>query len=315
MRPIALTALAAIAAGAFGATVAASASGGMAAASTTFTDAVREDPTAPDISTVVVSNDDNGLLTFRIEIPSHPQLTEDLRIKVWLDTDADSKTGLRGADRYLVVDRWEYGLGEAALFTCEGTTCSGGKTLPTRRGPPLRFTYRDGATLTVEAPDLGIVGPQRIVFWIEAWSGIGFDPITGRYDLTNARPDFAPDGAGRRLGYPSAEGDDAWIHDSGGMYVSSFTAQPNRPRAGKPFSLQLAAIRTDTEAPLTVGTVACSSRIADKRLRPQSSGFVGGRAVCTFSIPANTKGRSFTSTISVRSRGETLARTISGRVG
>ncbi len=274
-----------------------------------------EDVTAPDIGTVVVSNDDSGLLTVRIEIPNHPVLTEDLRIRVWLDTDANSETGLRGADRYLYLDRWELGLGEVGLFICDRSACSGGKTLPTRSGPPLRFAYRDGATFTVEAADLGIVGPQRIVFWIEAWSGIGFDPITRRYDLTNARPDFAPDGAARQLGNPGAQGDDAWIHDSGAMFASSFTVQPTKPRAGKQFSLRLAAISTDTGSPVTSGTASCSMRIAGKPLRPTSKAFAGGTAVCTFSIPAGTKGKEFTSTIVLRSRGETMPRTVSGEVG
>jgi hypothetical protein len=316
MRLIFLTALAALAVGAVGSTAVHSTSLRLTAESTTFSDAVGEDLAAADIGTVVVSNDDTGLLTFRIEIPNHPLLTEDLRIRVWLDTDADSETGLRGADRYLLVDRWALGLGEVALFTCGGTSCSGGKALPTRFGPPLRLAYRDGATLTVEAAGLGIVGPQRIVFWIETWSGIGFDPVTRRYDLTNARPDFAPDGAARLLGYPGAEGEeDAWIHDSGSMYASSFSVQPARPRAGKQFSLRLAAISTDTGSPVTSGTVACSMRIAGKPLRPTSSSFTGGSAVCTFSIPTGTKRKDFTSTIVLRSQGETLPRTISGRVG
>ena len=315
MRLIVLIALGALAVGAAGATSGHSTSVGSAAESTTFSDAVGENLAAPDIGTVVVSNDDSGLLTFRIEIPSHPLLTEDLRIRVWLDTDADQETGLRGADRYLVVDRWEYGLGEAALFACDGSTCSGGKTLPTRSGQPLRFAYRDGATFTVVAADLGIRGPQRIVFWIEVWSGIAFDPVTQRYDLTNARPDFAPDGAARRLGNPAAEGEDAWVHDSGTIYASSFTAQPTKPRGGRPFSLQLAAISTDTGAPVTSGTVSCSMRIAGQPLRPTSKSFAGGSAACTFSIPAGTKGRSFTSTIVLRSQGETLPRTVSGEVG
>jgi hypothetical protein len=313
MRLIVLIALVALAAGAAGSTIGHSSSVGVAA-STTFSDAVGEDPVAPDIGTVVVTNDDSGLLTFRIDIASHPLLTEDLRIRVWLDTDADSETGQRGADRYLLVDRWALGLGEVGLFLCDGTACSGGKALPTRFGPPLRFAYRDGATFTVEAADLGIQGPQRVLFWIEAWSGIGFDPVTRRYDLTNARPDFAPNGAARRLGNPGAEGDDAWIHDTGGMYASGFTAQPSRPRAGGPFSLQLGVISTETGAPLTSGTVSCSSRVAGKLLRPTSSGFAGDRAVCTFSIPPNTKGKSFSSTISVRTGGETLSRTLTGRV-
>jgi hypothetical protein len=313
MRLIVLIALGAVTVGAAGSTVGHSSSVG-AAASTTFSDAVGEDPIAPDVGTVVVTSD-SGLLTLRIEIPSHPLLTDDLRIRVWLDTDADPQTGLQGADRYLIVDRWEYGLGEAALFAC-GTTCDGGKTLPMRAGPPLRFAYSNGATFTVLAADLGIRGPQRVVFWIEAWSGIGFDPVTRRYDLTNARSDFAPDGAARRLGNPSAQGEeDAWTHDSGSMYASSFTAQPTKPRAGKQFILRLAAITTDTGSPVTSGTASCSMRIAGKPLRPTSKAFADGAAVCTFSIPASTKGKEFISTIVLRSQGETLPRTVSGQVG
>jgi hypothetical protein len=318
MRLMALTALVAIAAALAGA-VGHATSVRPAANSTTFVDTTGEDPAGPDIGRVVVSSDDNGRLTFRVEVPSHPEITEDLRIKVWLDADADVATGLqaggvRGADKFLIVDRWDYGLGEVALFTCAGSTCSGGKALPTGPRTPLHFSYTDSATFTVEAADVGIAGPQRIRFWIEAWNGIVFDPITRRYDLTSARPDFAPDGAGRRLGYPAAQGDDAWTYDSGTMFVESFSAQPATPRAGKPFSLRLSVIRTDTGAPLTSGAVLCSARIAGKPLRPRSSGFVGGRAVCVYSIPANANRRSFSSTISVRFAGETLSRSLSGRV-
>ena len=110
--------------------------------STTFVDAVAEDPAAPDIGTVVVSNDDSGLLTVRIEIPSHPVLTEDLRIRVWLDTDANSETGLRGADRYLYVDRWELGLGEAR--SSSATEARAAAARPCRRDPGRLFVSPTG---------------------------------------------------------------------------------------------------------------------------------------------------------------------------
>jgi len=318
-RLLVLTAIAAIAGAAAGATVGHSTSTGAEATSTTFLDATGEDPAGPDIGTVVVSNDDNGKLTFRVEIPSHPELTEDMRIRLWLDSDANSSTGLevdgvQGADRFLLVDRWELGLGEVGLFTCAGSTCAGGKALPSESGTSLRFSYRDGATFTVDAIDLGIEPLQRMRFSIEVWTGIGFDPITRRYDFTNARPDFAPNGAGRWLGDPSAQGEDTWVYESQTMYVTRFSVQPANPRAGRQFSLRLALIRTDTGAPLTSGTVSCSARIAAKALRPRSSGFVGSRAVCVYSIPATAQGRTFRTTISVGVAGAKLTRTISGLV-
>jgi hypothetical protein len=316
-RLVVLTAIAAFAAAAAGTAVGDSGSTGGAVKSTTFLDTVGEQ--GPDIETVIVSNDANGNLTFRIDIPTQPSLTEDLRIGVWLDSDADERTGLgvervQGADHFLLLDRWELGLAEVAFFTCSGSTCSGGKALPTASGPPLRFSYRDGATFTIDAVEVGIELSQRMRFSIEAWTGVGFDPITRRYDFTNAIPDFAPDGAGRWLGYPSAQGEDFWTYESGSVLVSSFSAQPARPRAGTPFALRLALVDAETGAPLTSGSVSCPMNIAGEPLRPRSRGFVGTRAVCTFSIPADVRGRTFQSTISVSAAGEKVTRSVSGRV-
>ena len=318
LRLVVFAAFAAFAASAAGGAAGGSGSAGGASKTTTFRDAVGEP--GPDIETVLVSNDANGLLTFRIDIPNHPLITEDLRIRIWLDSDNDASTGLgsvgvRGADHFLLVDRWELGLGEVGFFTCSGSVCSGGKVLPTGSGTSLRFSYRDGATFTLDAVDLGIDRLERLRFSVEAWTGIGFDPVTRRYDFTDARPDFAPDGAGRWLGFPSAQGEDFWTHDARTMLVRSFSATPAKPRAGRPFTLRLALLRADTGIALTSGAVSCSTKIGGRTLRPSSRGFVGGRATCAYAIPADARGRTFQSTISVRFAGATVARSISGKVG
>ena len=91
----------------------------------TFVDGRGEDPGSPDITTVLVSNDDTGRLTFRVETPSHQALTEDMRIRIWL-SDADPTTGLSegGADYFILVDAYLLGLGRAALYQCDGMVCS-----------------------------------------------------------------------------------------------------------------------------------------------------------------------------------------------
>ncbi len=313
-RLVILTAIAALAA----AGAAAAGDSGSTAKSATFRDAVGEQ--GPDIETVVVSNDANGGLTFRVDIPGYPSITEDLRIRVWLDTDVNANTGLgvegvRGADYFILLDRWELGLGEVALFTCSGSTCSGGKALPTGSGTSLRFSYRGGvATFTVDSADLGVLSLERLRFSIEAWTGIGFDPIAKRYDFTNAHPDFAPDGAGRWLGFPSAQGEDFWTFDASALLVRSFSAQPAKPRAGRQFAVRLALVATETGAPVTSGSVSCSMKVAGEPLRPRSRGFVGTRAVCAYAIPTNARGRPFQSTISVTFGGEKITRSLSGRV-
>jgi hypothetical protein len=316
-RLVVLTAIAAFAAGTAGAAISDSGSGANVGKTATFRDFVGEE--GPDIETVVVSIDGRGHLSFRIDIPTYPTITDDMRIRIWLDTDANLGTGVgvdgvRGADYFIVLDRWELGLGEVALFICSATTCSGGKALPTSSGTPLRFSYRDGATFTVDPADLGMQGVERVRFSIEAWTGIGFDPITRRYDFTTARSDFAPDGAGRWFGYPSAQGEDFWTYDAQRMLVRSFSAQPAKPRAGRQFALRLAPVDAETGAPLTSGGVSCAMKIGGTPLRPRSRGFVGTRAVCSYSIPADARGQMFQSTISVSSAGEKVTRSVSGRV-
>ena len=47
--------------------------------SQTFTDSTGEDPNAPDITTIALSNDDAGLVTFKINISNRPALTADMQ--------------------------------------------------------------------------------------------------------------------------------------------------------------------------------------------------------------------------------------------
>jgi hypothetical protein len=90
-----------------------------AANSQTFQDSVGEDPAAPDISTIVVSNDDAGTITFRINVPNRAQLSQDLVAILDIDSDANQATGDPnnfGADFIL-----QYLLGEAILFKWDGS--------------------------------------------------------------------------------------------------------------------------------------------------------------------------------------------------
>jgi hypothetical protein len=289
----------------------------------TFRDATGEDPAGPDISSVVVSNDDKGELTFRVAIPSHPALTEDIRIFIWFDYDDRATTGLdEGLDHLLVVDLGSVGFGAAGLAFCGYTPPSCG-VVQGWRGfgelASLRFSYENGvaifsfdATKLAREEPFRIGGLQRFRFWIVVESGVRFDPVTGRWDFTNWRRDVAPTEPPAGRGFPAR--DQFWTYESRPLLVKDFSTAPATPRAGKPFALRLAAIHSDTGAALTSGAVSCSSTIAGKPLRPRSRGFVGERAVCVFQIPANTKGRTFRSTISVMSGGTKLTRSVSGRV-
>ena len=76
---------------------------GIAANSTTYQDSAGENPAAPDITTLTTSNNDAGLVSFKIDIPNRPTLTQDLLLLVFVDTDANPQTGdpTRGATSFI----------------------------------------------------------------------------------------------------------------------------------------------------------------------------------------------------------------------
>lgn len=153
--------------------------------STTYQDSTGENPAAPDISTIVVSNNDARAITFRINIPNRATLTPDMLLLVFADTDANPATGdpdSLGADYVIQV----FG-GEAALFRWDGVDF-------TRRAgdPPattLGFSYSEGVTIGISAAELG--NTQRFGFAVIAVSGIVVDS-SGNLDFTNAVSDVAP---------------------------------------------------------------------------------------------------------------------------
>jgi len=56
-----------------------------------FVDSTGEDPNAPDITGINVSNTDGGLITFHVAISNRPTLTSDMTVLLWLDTDANPR--------------------------------------------------------------------------------------------------------------------------------------------------------------------------------------------------------------------------------
>jgi len=263
----------------------------------TYRDAVGEDPSAPDISSIVVADGTAGALSFRVNIPNRPTLTDDMRLRIWLDADADPRTGLtrddvRGVDFFVLVDRWQLGLGIARLFTCTQSVCSG--------GAEVRASYAAGGSFSISAAELRIRRRQRLRFRVETSSGWAFDPVKG-YDFTDVHSDAAPD-----VGY--------WTFDMRPLVVKSFETTPRTPRAGTRFTLTMTAIRTAT-GKAAAGKVACVFRIAGTRLRLTRSAVVGGHALCVFDIPRTAKAKKFRSSIAISVGADRIQRSIAGTIG
>jgi hypothetical protein len=157
--------------------------------SITFPDSTQEDPLAPDITTVVVSNDDSKQITFTINVSNRPQFTPDMQSEIYLDTDLNSATGdphafAQGTD-YLILLVPGQGVGMLMWD-------------PTRNdyiNAPFQSTLisaypSTGPVIKVNGSDIG--NPTAFNFVVDVISGITRD-ASGTPDFTSAHPDFAPD--------------------------------------------------------------------------------------------------------------------------
>ena len=251
----------------------------------TYQDSTGEDPTGPDITTITASNDNAGLITFRINVPNRAQLTQDLAVIMFLDSDSNQATGDQesfGAD-FLI----QYILGEAILFRWDGTDYS----LAANQSS-LTSSWSSGATFRINASQLN--NTRRLSFDALVVSGLVIDQTTGAIDCTNCRRDFAP-----TIGLYQYE---VKITPPT-LVVRSLKASPAKPTAGRAFTLRLVAARSDTNAVVQNGRVTCVGRVGKVRLRAQVQNVVAGAATCTWNIPATAKGKTFTGSVSVAFEG------------
>ena len=63
--------------------------------SVTFQDSRGEDPQGPDINTITVSNDNSGLITWKIDIPNQAQLSGSVITEITIDADARVSAAMR----------------------------------------------------------------------------------------------------------------------------------------------------------------------------------------------------------------------------
>lgn len=270
-----------------------------AAGTTTYPDSVGEDALAPDITSTTVSNDDSGNTVFQIAIANRPALTQDMAVIVVLDTDGNSATG----DVDSVVPGSDYLIqlvpGSVDLFKWNGSDYAGSPA------PSLTFAYAStGATIRVNTSELGRTKQLRFV--VIAISGITFDAQGGAV-LDSARRDSSPDPGHGAFTY------DVNLHVT--LAVTAFTTSPKPVRAGRAFSVGLAATQSDTNAGVESGTVACRASVAGKPLPVRARRLANGVAVCVWAIPKSAKGKRVQGSIALTAAGATASRSFSLRVG
>ena len=288
----------ALPAAATGAPASATAPARAAANTATYQDSIGENPAAPDITTIVVSNNDAASISIRINVPNRPTLTQDMFVITWVDSDNNPATGdpdSLGADYLILLFR-----GDIALLRWNGSDYAEGAPATS-----LVFAYQGGAvTFTINASELG--NTRRFGFAARVISGIVIDEATGDLDFTNAVQDDAPSGAGLfnyqlQITPPT-------------LVVRRVTTVPRAPRAGRTFTMRLVAARSDTGAILQSGRVTCVGRAGNTRLRAQVARVTAGAATCTWNIPPNAKGKQFRGTVTVVFEGLRASSSMSRRI-
>jgi hypothetical protein len=264
--------------------------------SQTFTDSSGEDPAAPDITSIVVSNDDAGLVTFKINLSNRPALTTDMTVLMFLDTDKQATTGspdFAGADYAIELDP-----GSVGLFKWNGSDFV---AAPSQSS--VTYSYdATGATIRASAAELGAT--KAFNFLAAAISGITTD-AAGNPDFTNEHVDPAPDAGHGVFSYQ--------VLTKLTLSVKAFTTSPKPAKSGKKFVASLAATESDTAGPVQAGTVACSATVGGKHLTATAHRVANGIATCSWSLPRNVKG-TLRGTVSLTVKGTTVVRTFAVKV-
>jgi hypothetical protein len=282
-----------------GAAVPSVASGSTAASTAnrqTFEDSRAELPNAPDITSVTVSNNDAGRITFAIG--GIQRLVEGMLVGIDIDADNNPATGSqdelnRGADYAIELVQ-----GNANLFRWDGTSF-------TRRSndPPQSTLVFQETTISINAAELG--NTTRFNFGIVVITGIRTDQ-SGNPDFSNAQFDAAPD-----------IGHGFWNYTVRvaplRLLARSFSI--TRPaRAGRALTARLVATRSDTGAVVSGGRVVCRATVGGRRISGRGR-FVGGEARCVWRIPSNARGQRISGSIAVVFEGRRVSRSFSAPIG
>jgi hypothetical protein len=270
-----------------------------AANSATFNDSTGENAGAPDITSVVVSNTNAGLITIKVNIPNRPTLTEDMIIFVDVDADNNRSTGdpdSLGADYAIQLFQ-----GLVLLFRWDGSAFSRTQTDPPQAS--LVYSYAGGATIRISAAELG--NTKRFNFDAAAISGIVVDQ-NGDPDFTSAKGDRAPDPLHGLWNYQVKRG-------ALKLLVKKFAA--GRPRAGGSLTVSMVAARNDTGAVLAGGQVTCSATVGGRRLTARIHRIVNKEARCVWLIPSTARGQTIRGSIAVAFEGVKVSRSFAATVG
>jgi hypothetical protein len=230
----------------------------------TFTDAQSDSGTAPDVRSVIVSND-AGLTNYRFRV-NVAQLTlpSNVIVLILIDSDQNAATGTSGVDYAIVCDESN---GSVGLLRWDGT----------------QFVLASGSTLSASDDSTSVT------------ASIGKNDIGNGAGLNFAV--LAVEGGTITAGHFDAAPDQGvynyQLSAAAALTLAASSLQaPRTVKAGKTFAVTMLAARSDTGEFVDDeigGTTSCVATVGHKRVKLLGAGFVETTspevAACLFRAP------------------------------
>lgn len=250
-----------------------------------FPDPGHDHDSAPDLTSIAVTDAKSGWISFAISTPNYAQLPPEAVLVLLIDRDNRSSTGNEGSEVTIttvggefVLERWD----------------------PKRKSwvgddRQTRVRVRNsGNVLTIDVHRSELQNAPRFGFAL-----VAADINTQSESILGV--DVAPDRANffryRLANKPALV-----------LTATRLTAAPAKPRAGKPFTVNLAVTRSDTSRGITSGTVTCRLTANGQKL-PAKGTVSRGAAHCAVVVPPIAAGSALRGTITVRTGGKSVAKT------
>lgn len=250
----------------------------------------------PDITTVTVRHDGNGVVALAVTAVgtgSAPASGNWQGISLFVEPDDDSSPA---ATPYS-LDFEEWATGTACLLHKDNGT----SYMPV---PSSVSCTKSGDTVTWSFPKNDIGAGGLFSFFVVAWQGTLAGQVLGQ----DRAPDFG------RWGYyftAATTSSNTTTTPPPALVarpvIGKPTATPSTPRAGSSFAVTFPVTRSDTRAPLTVGTMRCDPTIAG-RLVSHSEQFKAGKARVSIRVPGNAKGKQLLLRLTISSNGHSTSR-------
>jgi hypothetical protein len=251
----------------------------------TFDDPTGDNGSAPDITSVVVSNDASGQITFRVNV-AKLVVPSNVHIGIAIDSDQNPSTGSHGIDYVFLADLSQnsYGLGR----------WNGTDFADTPASTAAVSTDDTGLTFSINKSELG--NTSGVNFWTR--SAEGPTPAAGHMD-------DAPDTG-------------TWAYQLGPASALKLTIElshTTKAKAGRPFVAVIAVGRSDgATADVTSNDVICKATVGTRQLRASSVVTLGPAVTCSWRLPKGSTGKTIHASVTVSLDGAAVTKRFTAKI-